>query len=167
MSLICVECGNIFDECEAAVDLEYHPEVPGGAYERFIKCPCCGSDKIEESARCEKCKGEFLQDELFGSYYCEDCLKAAVNFDSFLDFATSGTDDPKEADTLEDFIFTKVFGLPKAPEESTISLKAWCKTIYGEMDKSVLDKAILDYMNNLSSLWVDFAEYLHDKEVRK
>lgn len=169
MPLICVECGNIFDECEAAVDFEYHSEVPGGAYERFVKCPCCGSDEIGESARCKKCGVEFLEDDLFGSYYCEECLKESLTFGSFLDFATSGTDKPTEVDTLEDFVFTMIFGLKEAPNESGYSLKAWCKIVYNEAKRhgDILMQTIFKYMDSMPSLWDDFAEYLYDKEVRK
>lgn len=169
MSLICLSCRNIFDECEAKIGFDYHSEVPGGACERFMKCPCCGSDELEDAARCKKCKGEFLPDDLFGGYYCDECLKAAVDFDSFLDFATTGTDNPSEVDTLEDFVFTMIFGLKEAPNESGYSLKAWCKIIYNEAKQNgdILMKSIFEYMNKTPLLWDDFAEYLYSKEVRK
>ena len=113
MSLICVSCGNIFDECEAAVDLEYHSEVPGGAYERFAKCPCCGSDEIEEATRCDKCMGEFLPDELCGSYYCKDCLQEALTFESFRSFAEDydSTLEESEVHTIEHFMTVYVYGV--------------------------------------------------------
>lgn len=180
MSLICVECGNIFDECEVAVDLEYHDEVPGGAYERFMKCPCCGSDEIEESARCKKCKGEFLPGELFGSYYCEDCLKEALTFDSFLDFATTGVKFSSDVDTLEDFMLREVFEVNGQNEILTCSsftFKNFMRNTYNEFVKAdqlqqrftgegELLKKIRNYMTDCE-LWDDFAEYLYNKEVRK
>lgn len=167
MTMKCHDCGNIFDECEAGTRNEYHSEVPGGAYERFMCCPCCGSDEIEETGRCKKCEGAFLPDELFGSYYCKDCLTEAMTAETFLDFATTGVNSDTDIDTLEDFIFIKVFGLPQSPDASTPSLKAWCRIIYEEMDKAILTAAVFSYMDALSSLWADFAEYLYDKEVRK
>lgn len=166
MFLKCLDCGHIFEEGEQATREERHPYGSTTASEYFAVCPVCGGD-FEEAVRCEKCGGAFLEDELIGGYYCRECLRSAMNFDSFLNFATTGVEEPTEVDTLEDFIFIKVFGLPKSPEISTPSLKAWCRIIYEELDKSVLTTAIFSYMDALSSLWVDFAECLHDKEVRK
>lgn len=180
MPLICVECGNIFDECEASVDFEYHSEVPGGAYERFMKCPCCGSDEIEESARCKKCGGEFLPGELFGSYYCEECLKESVTFEVFLDFATTGVKCSSDVDTLEDFMLREIFEVNGRNEVLTCSsftFKNFMRNTYNEFVKAdqlqqrfsgkgdLLDK-INDYMTDCE-LWGDFAEWLHEKEVRK
>jgi hypothetical protein len=165
----CHDCGHIFDECEAGTRNEYHSEVPGGAYERFMCCPSCGSDEIEETERCEKCGGAFLPDELLGGYYCDECLRAALDAESFLEFATTGTGNPSEVDTLEDFVFMMIFGLKKAPDESGYSLKAWCKIIYNEAKQrgNILTQTIFKYMDLLPSLWDNFAEYLHEREVKK
>ena len=72
--LICRECGNIFYPCEAGRVKEPHDEIPGGFYETFYICPCCGSTDYEDAAYCESCGGAFLEDKLFGGYYCDDCL---------------------------------------------------------------------------------------------
>lgn len=164
--LKCLDCGHIFDEGEQDVIREYHNEIPGGFYEEFAGCPLCGGD-FEKTASCKKCGGAFLPDELFENGYCKDCLREALNGESFLEFATTGVTTQTEVDTLEDFIFTRVFGLPECPDVSTSSLKAWCKIIYAEMDKAVLMPAIFSYMETLPSLWECFAEYLHEKEVKK
>lgn len=161
----CTECGHIFEDGEQRTYAEHHPYGDTTADEYFSVCPVCGGE-YEEAKSCKCCGGAFLEDELIGGYYCDECLKAAVDFDSFLDFATSGTDKPTEVDTLEDFVFTKVFGLQYGPDESNESLKAWCKTIYKEIDKTVLLNAIFEYMDDVS-LWDDFAEYLYAKEVKK
>lgn len=162
----CLDCGHIFDDGEQDVIREYHREIPGGFYEEFAGCPICGGD-FEETERCEKCGGAFLPDELISGYYCKDCLREALNAESFLEFATTGVKSDTEIDTLEDFIFIKVFGLPKAPNVSTPSLKVWCGIIYDLMDKAILTAAIFAYMDSLPSLWECFAEYLYDKEVKK
>ena len=180
MPLICVECGNIFDECEAAVDLEYHSEVPGGAYERFMKCPCCGSDEIEESSRCKNCKGEFLPDELFGSYYCKDCLKEALTFDSFLDFAKDADKNLGELQlhTVEHFMLVWIYGVSDnaisgSSKEFRALMMAEFKNAaeahnraakFGTDDKFL--EQIWQYMEDYKIL-DDFAEWLYDKEVRK
>ena len=161
----CTDCGHIFEDGEQRTFVERHPYGDTTADEYFSVCPVCGGE-YEEAKSCECCGGAFLEDELIGGYYCDECLKAAVDLDSFLDFATSGTDKPTEVDTLEDFVFTKVFGLQYGPDESNEFLKAWCKTIYKEIDKTDLLNAIFEYMDDVS-LWDDFAEYLYAKEVRK
>lgn len=162
----CIDCGHIFDDGEQSIIREYHDEIPGGFYEEFAGCPICGGG-FEETASCEKCGGEFLPDELIGGYYCAECLREALNAESFLEFATAGASNPAEVDTLEDFIFTKAFGLPNAPDVSTPSLKAWCRSIYAEMDKAVLEAGIFAYMDELPTLWECFAEHLHEKGVNK
>lgn len=113
MPLKCWDCGNIFYECEAEVGLEYHSEVPGGAYERFAKCPCCGSSEIEETMSCKKCGGAFLGDELIGVLYCEDCLKEAVTVDSFLSYAEYADKNlsKSELHTVEHFMLVLVYGV--------------------------------------------------------
>ena len=165
MFLKCLECGHIFEEGEQHIIREYHNEIPGGFYENFASCPVCGGD-YQEAKCCKSCGGAFLEDELIAGYYCKECLCASLDVESFLDFATTGVKSDTDLDTLEDFVFLKIFGLPKSPDASTSALKAWCRTIYKETDKSVLILAIFAYMDALPSLWGDFAEYLYSKEVK-
>ena len=161
----CAECGHIFEDGEQRTYAEHHPYGDTTADEYFSVCPVCGGE-YEEAKSCKCCGGAFLEDELIGGYYCEDCLKSAVDFDSFLEFATSGADKPSDVDTLEDFVFTMIFGLKEAPNESGYSLKAWCKIIYGEAKKhgDILMKTIFEYMDKTPSMWEYFAEYLYEKE---
>ncbi len=180
MPLICVSCGNIFDECEAAVDFEYHSEVPGGAYERFTKCPCCGSDEIEESRACKKCGGAFLPDSLFGSYYCEECLKEALTFDSFLEFAKDYDKNLCESElhTVEHFMLVWVYGVSdnnikgSSSDFRALMMAAFKNkaAAHNRAAKFGVDCKFLEqiwqYMEDYKML-DDFAEYLHDKEVRK
>lgn len=168
MTYICVDCGHIFEEGKEKTIVERHPYGDTTAEEYIAVCPACNGG-FEEAGICKCCGGAFLEDELIGGYYCEECLRAAVDFDSFLDFATSGTDKPTEVDTLEDFVFTMIFGLKEAPDESGYSLKAWCKVIYNEAKQhgDILMKTIFEYMDKMPSMWEYFAEYLYDKEVKK
>ena len=64
MELICLDCGNIFYDCEAvhAVDITSTP-VGTIRTERSV-CPACGSDDLEEAAHCRICGGTFREDEL-------------------------------------------------------------------------------------------------------
>ena len=166
MFLKCLECGHIFEEGEQAIEVERHPYGDTTVNEKWAFCPVCGGD-YQEAKCCECCGGAFLEDELIAGYCCKKCLRASLNVESFLDFATTGVNSDTDLDTLEDFVFLKIFGLPKSPDVSTSSLKAWCRTIYEETDKNVLMLAISAYMDALPSLWDDFAEYLHEKEVKK
>lgn len=162
----CLSCGHIFEDSEQRIYAEHHPYGDTTAAEYFSVCPVCGGD-FEEAKYCKSCDGAFLADELIAGYYCKECLCASLDVESFLDFATTGVKSDTDLDTLEDFVFLKIFGLPKSPDVSTSSLKAWCRTIYEKTDKNVLMFAICEYMDELPSLWDDFAEYLHEKEVKK
>jgi hypothetical protein len=164
----CTECGHIFEDGEQKTYAEHHPYGSTTADEYFSVCPVCGGE-YEEAKTCKCCGGAFLEEELIGGYYCDECLKNAFDLDSFLDFATSGTDKPTEVDTLEDFVFTMIFGLKEAPNESGYSLKAWCKIVYNEAKRhgDILMKTIFEYMDKTPSMWEYFAEYLHEKESVK
>lgn len=177
----CLECGHIFDDGEQFVVIEHHPYGDTTAEERFAYCPICGGD-FEKTKSCKKCGGEFLDEELIGGYYCSDCLREAVTFDSFLDFATTGAKGWTEVDTLEDFMLREIFEIDSHNEIltcSSITFKNFLRNTYNEVVKSdklresftgkgeLLDK-IIGYMTDCE-LWDDFAEYLHEheKEVRK
>ena len=71
MSLKCLECGNIFDECEMAEWTEPHGEMMSG-------CPCCGG-AYEETQKCKICGGEFLYEELLGRNVCQECFDEYKN----------------------------------------------------------------------------------------
>ena len=175
----CADCGHIFEDGEQKIYAEHHPYGDTTADEYFSVCPVCGGD-YEEAKSCKCCGGAFLENELIGGYYCFDCLKASVDFNNFLDFATSGTNDSTEVDTLEDFMLREVFEVNGRNEVLTCSsctFKAFLRNTYNEFvesdklrerfaGKGELLGKILSYMTDCE-LWDDFAEYLHDKEVRK
>ncbi len=167
--LKCLDCGHIFEDGEHAVRVENHPYGSTTVPERFSVCPICGGD-YEETKSCDICGGEFLEEELFGGHCCKDCLRERMTINTFREFATTGTSFPDAVDTMEDFVFTKVFGLPKGPDESNVSLKAWCVTIFESMklNANILEKSIFEYMDSFpNSSWDDFADYLQEKEARK
>jgi DNA-directed RNA polymerase subunit RPC12/RpoP len=169
MTLKCLECGHIFEDGEQDVRVENHPYGSTTVPERFYVCPICGGD-YEETKSCQICGGEFLEEELFGGHYCNECLRKLMTINSFRDFATTGAKSYDAVDTMEDFVFTKVFGLPKGPSESTASLKAWCLTIFESMklNSELLEKAIFEYMDSFpNSSWEEFADYLYEKEAKK
>lgn len=173
MSLKCINCGNIFDECEAGVHFEYHDELSNGEFEKFNQCPCCGSDEIDKTVRCRGCKEEFLEEELCAGYYCDDCLKENLTYETFLEFATTGVSCSDHVDTMEDFVFTEILALT-TPYTSSYELKRCCKELY-KMEvanekflqkKELMDK-ILSYFSKTPEAKDDFAEYLYSKKVKK
>lgn len=171
----CVDCGHIFDEGEQAVNREWHDEIPGGFHEDFAVCPICGGD-FEETMPCKKCGGAFLEDELIGSYYCEDCLKEALTFDSFLGFAKEYDSNLGESEvhTVEHFMLTWIYGVSdNAIRGSSKDFRALMMAEFknavdahnraarfGTDDKFL--EQIWQYMEDYKLLG-DFAEYLHDK----
>ena len=96
--LICRDCGNIFYACEAGRVKEPHDEIPGGFYETFYICPCCGSSDYEDASYCDCCGGAFLEEKLYGGHYCKECITeyltkvdltvgyAAEDLDSFAEY---------------------------------------------------------------------------------
>ena len=176
----CLDCGHIFEEGEQATREERHPYGSTTASEYFAVCPVCGGD-FEEAACCEKCGGVFLEEELVAGCYCKECLKKAVTYDSFLGFATSGVRDLNKPDVLEDFILREFLDVHVTSGEiltcSSSTLKTFARNMYHSaarsdelgiklVGKSELLKTISNYLTNWE-LWDAFAEYLHDKEVRK
>lgn len=74
MSYKCLECGFLFNEGDEARWVESHGEPMKG-------CPCCGG-AYEETERCAICGGEFLHDELLGTFkegVCQDCFDEYKN----------------------------------------------------------------------------------------
>ncbi len=175
----CLECGHIFEDGEQAANKEYHDEIPGGFCERFASCPICGGE-FEETHDCKKCGGAFLWGELFGGYYCEDCLRRSVTFENFLDFATTGVESSDEVDTLEDFMLREIFEVNGRDEVLTCSswtFKTFLRNLYNEAVKTdklhqrfsgegELMGKIHNYLTDCE-LWENFAEYLYNKEVKK
>jgi len=168
----CTDCGHIFDEGEWGSYTEHHPYGNTTADETFLVCPVCGGD-FEETTRCLHCEGEFLFDELLSGYYCFDCVESALDYDSFLDFATSGVNRAIQIDTLEDFIFSELFHVD-TPKRSSSDLKAYCREIYLRevandriLQTTEFMEKIKSYFSTISSLWDEFAEYLHAKSEKE
>lgn len=73
--LVCLYCGNIFDEDELAYWEEKHG-LSYGPYEQWVGSPCC-HDNYVEAYRCDCC-GEYINTETYveigDKKYCEDCF---------------------------------------------------------------------------------------------
>lgn len=174
----CCNCGHVFDDSEAGVRREWHSEVPGGCYEDFDVCPNCGGD-FEKASLCEKCGEAFLESELVGGY-CDNCLKGSLDCDTFLEFATTGVRNSDSVDTLEDFVLRVLFEINGHDEIltcSSLAFKAFARKFFEDavesdklslqyLGKSELKGKIQSYLTDCR-LWDDFADYLHEKEVKK
>ena len=73
--LVCLYCGNIFDEDELARWDETHG-LDFGPYEQWIGSPCC-HENYAEAHICDGC-GEYINTETYveigDKKYCENCF---------------------------------------------------------------------------------------------
>lgn len=181
--LKCLDCGHIFEDGEQKTYAEHHPYGDTTAAEYFSVCPICGGD-YEETVSCESCGGEFLEDELVASYYCEECLKETADAKTFYDYASdidAGLDSDR-VNTIDHFMFSVVYRLDDTkftygesfcpPEFRDLLLGEYWKTdvghkrsIAGGYDDGFYSK-IFEYLKDQHILY-DFAEWLHEKEVKK
>lgn len=176
----CIDCGHIFENGEEAIREERHPYGSTTASEYFSVCPICGDD-FETTQSCKKCGGEFLEDELIGGYYCEECLRKALTADSFIGFGEYADKhmEKSEVHTVEHFMMVWVYGVSDSSirgssEEFRALMMAEFKDaaeahskatkLFGAEDKFI--EQIWKYMEDYKLL-DDFAEYVHDREVRK
>ena len=88
MAYICVDCGHIFDEGEAAIREEHHPYGSTTAIERIAVCSVCGGS-FEEAGTCKCCGGHFYEDDLIAHYYCEECVEDFMTLDNLKKYAKS------------------------------------------------------------------------------
>ena len=168
----CTDCGHIFEDGEQRTFVERHPYGDTTADEYFSVCPVCGGE-YEEAKSCECCGGAFLEDELIGGYYCDECLRDSVTCGSFETFAMDGIDE-RQTSTLEDFVLRKLFDIDDSGEiltHSSYRLKGYFRSVYrraaiGTTGENDLLEKIYNYMAEYK-LWDDFAEYLHEREVKK
>lgn len=165
----CLNCGHLFDEGEQAVKRDRHGFKDGPA-EEYSTCPVCGYTDLEQTVRCRKCGGEYLEEEMHG-HICDKCVSDYVNYDTFLQFATSSAKYSDEMDVLEDFIFHMVFDV-QPTTRSSYDMKMEFQDLYKrrvDCDKLMgrhefMDK-INDYMRNWSTR-DDFAEWMEEQEVK-
>lgn len=165
----CLDCGHIFDDGEQKVYRDDHG-IPGDLYEEIEVCPVCGGG-FETTKQCKKCGAEFLAEELYGEYYCDECLKEMIDYDTFLDFALEGAKYADQIDVLEDFIFCEIFDVD-CPQHSSSELKRYCKELYLRLvgndkllNRQELYEKILDYFFR-ANLYNDFADFLWEKRYK-
>lgn len=170
MSLKCLDCGNVFEDRDALIQIEYHDELSCGAFEKFYACPYCEGTDLVETVSCVGCGKDFSEKELISGYYCSECIENALTYDSFFDFSITGVKNPDDIDTLEDFIFSELFFVP-VPNYSSAELKKYCQEFYKRQvanDKILclneFMEKIHDYFCRIPGIKEDFAEFLYEKE---
>lgn len=176
---ICTDCGHIFEDGEEAIREEKHPYGDTTASEYFSVCPVCGGD-FETAQTCKKCGGAFLEGELIGGYYCEECLQEALTAENFLRFAEYADKHLGESElhTVEHFMLVWVYGVSdndikgSSKDFRALMMAEFKNAVeahnraakYGADDKFL--EQIWQYMEDYKILDC-FAEWLYDEEVRK
>lgn len=137
--LKCLNCSHVFDESEAATEQEPHYELDGAPCEYFSVCPNCHSEDISDAYQCEVCGEWFFGDEIIDGHYCESCLREAVDYDSFKEFALSKKASDKldiqysdQFSLLELFVLEEICNYSSSQIERTMPSDAEAKFWLGE-----------------------------------
>ena len=72
---VCTHCGTIFDEEDAATETFRHTEVQPSYTESRIACPACLTTEVEDAAYCYRCREPVKYEDLYGGYYCKNCMR--------------------------------------------------------------------------------------------
>mgnify|MGYP003293761269 CR=1 FL=1 len=80
----CESCGHLFEEGEQARWTEEHGEKWDG-------CPLCRGG-YEEVHQCKECGEWHTEDELYEGW-CEKCLRATINYDTFFEYCEANKDE--------------------------------------------------------------------------
>lgn len=81
----CCECGEIFHEEDAEIRVETEYIEGWRRTERYLTCPSCGSEDLEEAVQCEECGEWIAPNKIFDieeldEKLCPDCaLRYAVS----------------------------------------------------------------------------------------
>ena len=71
---VCNRCNAVFSEDDAATETFRHDEVRPTFTENFLVCPHCLSADYDDAAYCYRCRTPVRYKDLFGGYYCKDCM---------------------------------------------------------------------------------------------
>ena len=72
---VCVHCGAVFNSENAATESFRHAEVTPTYTENFLACPGCLSTDYEDAAICYRCHEPVRYKDLYGGYYCKECMR--------------------------------------------------------------------------------------------
>jgi hypothetical protein len=131
---------------------------------------------FEEAQECESCHGHFLEDELYNGHYCADCLKEAIDYDSFFEYQTDKVLYPyaDDVDGIAQFVWQCVFHLNKdyLPRVGSAEFKIHMQDIYRRkvahekiMNSTSFLREIQSYiMEGSEGDREDFAEWLDENQ---
>lgn len=163
---ICNICHETFSE--PADQLEPHPELDGSPCEHFPVCPNCFGDDFEEAIQCDICGEWKHEDEMLDGHYCYDCLKDAVTFESFREFAKqidgrsySKLESSDGVSLMEMFVMNVMFGWnyyeTKRITTSSQESKYWFDQVYDEWANREKRWGALGYLDQIK-------DYIFDDE---
>lgn len=92
----CLTCGYVFENDERSEYRERLEHFGTPCYMVEYACPICGGE-YEETKRCSRCDGNFLEEELFDGI-CNNCLNDELTFDNMFLFLLD------DEDIFKDFV---------------------------------------------------------------
>lgn len=151
---VCYDCGRNIHETDVKCVTEDHGE-------KWFCCPWCGGD-LGEAYRCEGCGEKVLKEDLYNDY-CEECLLAKIDEETFLKFALD--EDGTDVSMLEEFFFVQIFGFTfdTMPRSSTEAFRDFLITEYHSQFRGALADDFLAKIKDFVrkwyfSEWADFIE---------
>ena len=94
----CLTCGYVFENDERSEYKERLEHFGTPCYMVEYACPICGGE-YEETKRCSRCDGNFLEEELFDGI-CDNCLNEVTYHD--ISFTNCDADCSKVDTTSDD-----------------------------------------------------------------
>ena len=108
----CENCGHLFEEGEQAVWEERHGlDTP--PYEQWSGCPICKGG-YEEVHQCQECEEWHTGEELYDGW-CEKCLLATINYDTFFEYCEAN----KDEQYLDTFVMYEILNCEYVPKISS------------------------------------------------
>ena len=109
----CRECGHTFREDDiGSIEEKHFLDGHYAGSENFYCCPECHGD-YDDADYCCECDEVFAEDELY-SGWCEKCLRATINYDTFFEYCEANKDDQY----LDIFVMSELLGGIDCPKHS-------------------------------------------------
>ena len=162
---ICMECGHIFEDGEEKRWVESHG-LDSPPYEHLSGCPICWGAYTYADICCD-CGGAFLPEKLYSGHYCEDCLRASIDYDSAFEYLA-------ELGYLEDFVFDKYYGCC-APGTISDKLRNDLRERYRRQKADDQIRGVTEFLMLIEQFILEddgetgretYAEWLYKKELK-
>lgn len=173
MMFRCYECGNLFEDGEQAVWRENYGAEIGG--EMFNGCPVCHG-AYEEVYQCDGCGEWHSGDELYHGW-CEECLRATIDYDTFLEYCEAN----KDEQYLDTFVMCEILNCEYVPKYSSYEFHELMVQVYKQRveqikrDKAVFGKTYDEIIDACIRFVMDddgdcgkenYADWLNKREVK-